>query len=1220
MTSVVVSADISPAGPSVSFKEPNPHRSSGTIGRHSSGLSSYHSTDLIFVGKGNPQPAKYIIIPKSQEEPRNLTDFAEHFLLRGLDKAVVSEEDVNEGNFLPSKPNVLISVTGGAQDFYMHSSKLEQVFNRGLLKAAQTISAWIIDGGLDAGVMQYVGKAVKEMAVDDVPCIGIASHKKVILHNLLKEDSMHPGMTAEYVANQPNNPLQCALNPNHTHFILVDSPEDKWGEEIKFRSELESCIREKFHIPVVLIVVNGGPGTLETVAQGAEKKFAVVVVQGSGRASDAIAAVIKKARHTRPPPQGQHLTWEYLAQHRDESVDLLPWDRLLADARRDEDRARLVSFMNRILANIDTITLFSADDEADADMDIFILRAILKSQIADRKMTLNEKLKLGVLWDRVDIVREILDTDYEVGDGKNTGGDQRRGLNEALMQALLLDRAEIFTVLADKGAQKESVDLNLLYFHKPLIEKFRRIPAYSAEYARYKSTLEPKTGSMNSSHGEAEKEEETLEFAKAAHVGRNVLKELFRDCGNAFNGYQQNMDRRFDAQSEMLADTAERDYGEIKQRAKHAKRRRGTVTERSVTYSDDSKVSFTDFLIWAILLNRLELAKAVWRKTTLPVHTALVSVQLYKYLADQTQDDDDCEEGAKWFEAEAIKLLDRLEFTDVRDVLTWEWALMGYKTALDIAGDAECKEFVAHGHVQALLDEMFYSDKYGSIEPTTPFYQMWATILIPFPLIYWLHSPKEGDHYNPFMFYHIPIVKFWTNSLFYCAFLFVQAWVICTLTAGDSFRITEIVLWIWVVALIVEECVQFYRDPSGHFAHLSNQLDILLLLLHVVYMILRWVSYAIDGSTSQTYSAAINTLIVACVFSWCRLLNVFAIDPSLGPLYFTIVKLFRDIFYWLFVFIIFAVSFQIGFVNITIQAGSDPTSGYPRGSLPVSFFTIIGDFNYIDPVMKQAPIGIAMLGVYAMIAQIMLVNLLIAMMGSTYSNVFDNSTGEWKFYRLEMVVETQAASFHPPPTNLVVYPIEVLIEKIVSLRHTGIHKVDDNTTVDNILLPEPPAGSDDTPQLAYPPLHQADSSGLHIQTTEHPSMQTMRNTEDPELRANLERTVKKMRAARDEVVAKEIEEEENSVVSICRELQKKLRTLMNERENDRTFTEKRFKDLEINLRGGGSGSLTSSQTGGVGAAVADLTHQMAELDHQNKQILQILAQQQQMMSHHFGRG
>lgn len=42
--------------------------------------------------------------------------------------------------------------------------------------------------------------------------------------------------------------------------------------------------------------------------------------------------------------------------------------------------------------------------------------------------------------------------------------------------------------------------------------------------------------------------------------------------------------------------------------------------------------------------------------------------------------------------------------------------------------------------------------------------------------------------------------------------------------------------------------------------------------------------------------------------------------------------------------------------------------------------------------MDKTPLGIALVAVYALIAQVMLVNLLIAMMGDTYSNVQANST------------------------------------------------------------------------------------------------------------------------------------------------------------------------------------------------------------------------------------
>lgn len=95
-----------------------------------------------------------------------------------------------------------------------------------------------------------------------------------------------PGKKVLYSQQKPNDNASAALNPDHTHFILVDSPDNKWGEEISYvsyaewictyvllttdrvRAALEDYISRVWQIPLVLIVVNGGPGTIATVVEG----------------------------------------------------------------------------------------------------------------------------------------------------------------------------------------------------------------------------------------------------------------------------------------------------------------------------------------------------------------------------------------------------------------------------------------------------------------------------------------------------------------------------------------------------------------------------------------------------------------------------------------------------------------------------------------------------------------------------------------------------------------------------------------------------------------------------------------------------------------------------------------------------------------------------------------------------------------------------------------
>ena len=95
------------------------------------------------------------------------------------------------------------------------------------------------------------------------------------------------------------------LDQNHSYFILVDDGSNgKYGAEINFRAELEnelqlgktlSYYEEQKHlkspesinmnetslnekIPMILIVVQGGPRTLQTVVESIDKDVPVLVL------------------------------------------------------------------------------------------------------------------------------------------------------------------------------------------------------------------------------------------------------------------------------------------------------------------------------------------------------------------------------------------------------------------------------------------------------------------------------------------------------------------------------------------------------------------------------------------------------------------------------------------------------------------------------------------------------------------------------------------------------------------------------------------------------------------------------------------------------------------------------------------------------------------------------------------------------------------------------
>jgi transient receptor potential cation channel subfamily M protein 2 len=69
------------------------------------------------------------------------------------------------------------------------------------------------------------------------------------------------------------------LNSNHSCFILVENEnEGRFGGEIEFRTNFEQFLRENYKIPLILIVLEGGTGTIKTVADALEHSTPILYI------------------------------------------------------------------------------------------------------------------------------------------------------------------------------------------------------------------------------------------------------------------------------------------------------------------------------------------------------------------------------------------------------------------------------------------------------------------------------------------------------------------------------------------------------------------------------------------------------------------------------------------------------------------------------------------------------------------------------------------------------------------------------------------------------------------------------------------------------------------------------------------------------------------------------------------------------------------------------
>jgi hypothetical protein len=168
-----------------------------------------------------------------------------------------------------SRPT-LVLVGGAAGLRQTHLDHLRPFFVDRLVPLAQELGASVVDGGTDTGVMRLMGQGRAE-AGGDFPLIGVAALGTVTF----------PGANL-------SQPWAIPLEPHHTHFLLV--PGFRWGDESPWLSRTAKALARR--APSVTILVNGGATAWEDVSQSVRAKRPVVVIGGTGRVADILAATL----------------------------------------------------------------------------------------------------------------------------------------------------------------------------------------------------------------------------------------------------------------------------------------------------------------------------------------------------------------------------------------------------------------------------------------------------------------------------------------------------------------------------------------------------------------------------------------------------------------------------------------------------------------------------------------------------------------------------------------------------------------------------------------------------------------------------------------------------------------------------------------------------------------------------------------------------------------
>jgi len=172
-----------------------------------------------------------------------------------------------------------------------------------------------------------------------------------------------------------------------------------------------------------------------------------------------------------------------------------------------------------------------------------------------------------------------------------------------------------------------------------------------------------------------------------------------------------------------------------------------------------------------------------------------------------------------------------------------------------------------------------------------------------------------------------------------------------------------------------------------------------------------------------------DVLSLSFIIASIRLLDVLAVIRYFGPLVITISRiLLRDILMFLVLLVLFLGGFAVAITSIFVVRNPDLAGGDRQPEdfqgLEDLLWSVFGDWTLPITGADRGDsnfylaLGKALLAFHMLLSTIVIVNLLVALMSTSYENTIKSSDVEFKFTRVRHVIKFISASSLPPPLNM----------------------------------------------------------------------------------------------------------------------------------------------------------------------------------------------------------
>ncbi|XP_044143222.1 transient receptor potential cation channel subfamily M member 3 [Bufo gargarizans] len=283
-------------------------------------------------------------------------------------------------------------------------------------------------------------------------------------------------------------------------------------------------------------------------------------------------------------------------------------------------------------------------------------------------------------------------------------------------------------------------------------------------------------------------------------------------------------------------------------------------------------------------------------------------------------------------------------------------------------------------------------------------------------------------------FYNAPIVKFWFFTIAYMGYLMLFNYIV--LVKMDRWPSTQ--EWIvisYIFTLGIEKVREILMSEPGKLLQKFkvwlqeywNVTDLISILLFSIGMILR-----LQEQPFSSYGRVIYC--VNIIYWYIRLLDIFGVNKYLGPYVMMIGKMMIDMMYFVIIMLVVLMSFGVARQAILFPS-EEPSWTLAKNIFYMPYWMIYGEVfaDQIDPpcgynetredgkIVQHPPcktgawIVPAIMACYLLVANILLVNLLIAVFNNTFFEVKSISNQVWKFQRYQLIMTFHERPVLPPP-------------------------------------------------------------------------------------------------------------------------------------------------------------------------------------------------------------